>query len=608
MLTLVADEPMPMSQLAGRLKCEPSNITGLVDRMEKRGLVTWRAGRAGPADQAGHPDAGRPQGDRGADLGFRAGLPHDQPAGRTGSGPSAGNPARSAAEGWSDSGEARSAARPIPERVRGRHRPPSLVPTGEIACRADAGRTPAQRQQRQLRCQRLPLVLPPTSRQGSYGRGSGARCRPPLRRMALLCIPEATPSPVSGRASTPATSPASWPRSATGSRSSPGSPTRCSTTGWASRPCPAWTCTGSRTRSTPRPSEVPGLDRTCWRSAPGGPRASPSRARSRCARPGCWPPGPASSTSCTTTSASATGCCGCPGSACPRSPPSTTRWGWTASWSWPRRRGWRAGSRCCRWYGFTRMQKRVARRLPEIITVSSSSAAQITEYMGVRPDRIRTIPIGTDVDRYRPPDPATVAPVPGRIVTTASADSPLKGLAVLIEAFAKVRAEYDHAHLVVVGKPKKGGPALRAIEEYGLAGSIDLHRQPERGRADRHPALRRDRLRALPVRGLLAARGRGDGDRPAAGGHDRRRAAGGDRARTARPCCPCRPGDAPALAAALVRLLGDPGAAGQARRRGRERAATRFTWRAAAVADRGARTTPCSKRPPPRRSGPSRCG
>lgn len=40
MLALVAEEPMPMSQLAGRMKCEPSNITGLVDRMERRGLVT----------------------------------------------------------------------------------------------------------------------------------------------------------------------------------------------------------------------------------------------------------------------------------------------------------------------------------------------------------------------------------------------------------------------------------------------------------------------------------------------------------------------------------------------------------------------------------------
>jgi DNA-binding MarR family transcriptional regulator len=40
MLALVADEAMPMTRLAGRMKCEPSNITGLVDRMERRGLVT----------------------------------------------------------------------------------------------------------------------------------------------------------------------------------------------------------------------------------------------------------------------------------------------------------------------------------------------------------------------------------------------------------------------------------------------------------------------------------------------------------------------------------------------------------------------------------------
>ena len=32
--------PKPMRSLAEHLKCEPSNITGLVDRMEARGLVT----------------------------------------------------------------------------------------------------------------------------------------------------------------------------------------------------------------------------------------------------------------------------------------------------------------------------------------------------------------------------------------------------------------------------------------------------------------------------------------------------------------------------------------------------------------------------------------
>lgn len=40
MLAHLLSGPKPMRSLAGHLKCEPSNITGLVDRMEARGLVT----------------------------------------------------------------------------------------------------------------------------------------------------------------------------------------------------------------------------------------------------------------------------------------------------------------------------------------------------------------------------------------------------------------------------------------------------------------------------------------------------------------------------------------------------------------------------------------
>lgn len=36
---LEMDRPLPMRELAARLKCDPSNITGLVDRLEARGLV-----------------------------------------------------------------------------------------------------------------------------------------------------------------------------------------------------------------------------------------------------------------------------------------------------------------------------------------------------------------------------------------------------------------------------------------------------------------------------------------------------------------------------------------------------------------------------------------
>lgn len=43
-LALLAREPMPMRKIADQLKCEPSNVTGIVDRLETRGLVERRPG------------------------------------------------------------------------------------------------------------------------------------------------------------------------------------------------------------------------------------------------------------------------------------------------------------------------------------------------------------------------------------------------------------------------------------------------------------------------------------------------------------------------------------------------------------------------------------
>ncbi|MGD3106335.1 MarR family winged helix-turn-helix transcriptional regulator [Streptomyces sp. YGL11-2] len=48
LLSLLAVEPLPMRRLAQRLKCEPSNVTGIVDRLESRGLVERRPD---PADR-----------------------------------------------------------------------------------------------------------------------------------------------------------------------------------------------------------------------------------------------------------------------------------------------------------------------------------------------------------------------------------------------------------------------------------------------------------------------------------------------------------------------------------------------------------------------------
>ncbi|MBB5117350.1 MarR family transcriptional regulator [Streptomyces eurocidicus] len=41
-LALLTLEPVPMRRIAQKLKCEPSNVTGIVDRLEARGLVERR--------------------------------------------------------------------------------------------------------------------------------------------------------------------------------------------------------------------------------------------------------------------------------------------------------------------------------------------------------------------------------------------------------------------------------------------------------------------------------------------------------------------------------------------------------------------------------------
>jgi glycosyltransferase involved in cell wall biosynthesis len=132
---------------------------------------------------------------------------------------------------------------------------------------------------------------------------------------------------------------------------------------------------------------------------------------------------------------------------------------------WQRRMGLR------RWYGFVRMQKRVLRRLPRLLTVSESSARDICRQMGARPGQVAVVPVGVDTDWFRPLP--HIARVPGRLMTTASADVALKGLVPLLEALAKVRTE-RHAELVIVGPPRDGSLVPAAIERLGLEGAVTI--------------------------------------------------------------------------------------------------------------------------------------
>ncbi|MDH6701875.1 glycosyltransferase family 4 protein [Streptomyces griseoviridis] len=241
--------------------------------------------------------------------------------------------------------------------------------------------------------------------------------------------------------------------------------------------------------------------------------------------------------------------------------------------------GWRERLSKRRWYGFTRMQKRVARRLPSLLTVSGTSRQEIIDHLGVRDDRIHVVHIGADTDLFSP-DPS-VPVVPGRIVTTSSADVPLKGLVHLVEALAKVRAEHPAAHLVVVGRRPTEGPVAQAVERYGLSDAVEF----VKGISDAElvDLIRSAEAACVPSLyegfSLPAAEAMATGTPLVA-------TTGGAIPEVAGPdgetCLAVPPGDAQALAAGLGRLLGDPALRARLGTAGRQRVLARFTWARAA--------------------------
>ncbi|NLA36413.1 MAG: glycosyltransferase family 4 protein [Actinobacteria bacterium] len=233
-----------------------------------------------------------------------------------------------------------------------------------------------------------------------------------------------------------------------------------------------------------------------------------------------------------------------------------------------------------RWYAFTKMQTRVAKRLKRIITVSQNSFDDITRTHDVSPERLFVVPVGVDPDLFKPLD--GVERKPYQIISTASADVAMKGQRFLLEALAKLRTEYPDLRLILIGKLKEGSAAQRTIAELGLEGAVEF----VSGVSDERivelynesacavvPSLYEGfSLPAIEAMAtscpLVATTG---GALPEVTGAD------------GETCFQAEPANSESLASAIRRAIEDPEAAERIGHAGRDRVITRWSWRHTAV-------------------------
>ena len=122
------------------------------------------------------------------------------------------------------------------------------------------------------------------------------------------------------------------------------------------------------------------------------------------------------------------------------------------------------------WYSFLKMQIRVAPQIKNIITPSQSSKNGIIKELNCKNSNITVINNGLDTQEFCPvPNSARNK---NRLITTASADVPLKGLDYSLKALKLLKEENPEIHLIVIGDYKKGGHTERLIKELGIKQNV----------------------------------------------------------------------------------------------------------------------------------------
>ena len=123
-----------------------------------------------------------------------------------------------------------------------------------------------------------------------------------------------------------------------------------------------------------------------------------------------------------------------------------------------------------RWFSFLKMQKKVAKQINTVVTPSLNSKQDIHRDFKVPISNIQVIPNGIDFDTFC--SLPNIVPRAYGVITTASADVPLKGLDFSLHAIARLKSEYPDIKLTVIGSPRPGGHTERLIKKLKLVNQV----------------------------------------------------------------------------------------------------------------------------------------
>ncbi len=118
------------------------------------------------------------------------------------------------------------------------------------------------------------------------------------------------------------------------------------------------------------------------------------------------------------------------------------------------------------WYSFLGMQKRVARRMDRLITVSHSSAKDIAGAFKIDMNKMKVVHNGTDHELFKPCQGSEK--LRNSIITVNSGDSPIKGTDYLFQALQMLRDGASQPKLTIVGQLSPESRNMRLVKQYQI--------------------------------------------------------------------------------------------------------------------------------------------